>query len=52
MNRPLLAETVDHCDAIFYLAAAVGVCSIVESPVRTMELLLELAAKKRKKVLL
>jgi UDP-glucose 4-epimerase len=59
MNRPLLAETVDECDTIFHLAAAVGVRLIVESPVRTIEtnvrateLVLELAAKKRKKVLI
>jgi UDP-glucose 4-epimerase len=59
MNRPLLAETVDQCDTIFHLAAAVGVRLIVESPVRTIEtnvrateLVLELAAKKRKKVLI
>ncbi|MGC2739480.1 MAG: NAD-dependent epimerase/dehydratase family protein [Candidatus Acidiferrales bacterium] len=59
MNRPLLAESVDQCDTIFHLAAAVGVRLIVESPVRTIEtnvrateLVLELAAKKRKKVLI
>jgi len=58
MNRPLLAELVDPCDMVFHLAAAVGVRLIVESPVRTIEtnvrateLVLELAAKKRKKVL-
>lgn len=59
MNRPLLAEAVDQCDTIFHLAAAVGVRLIVESPVRTIEtnvrateLVLELAAKKSKKVLI
>lgn len=59
MNRPLLAESVDQCDTIFHLAAAVGVRLIVESPVRTIEtnvrateLVLELASKKRKKVLI
>jgi len=59
MNRPLLAELVDQADVIFHLAAAVGVRLIVESPVRTIEtnvqateLVLELAAKKRKKVLI
>ncbi len=58
MNRPVLAELVDQSDMIFHLAAAVGVRLIVESPVKTIEtnvrateLLLELAAKKRKKVL-
>ena len=37
MNTPLVAELVDRCDAIFHLAAAVGVRLIVESPVRTIE---------------
>ena len=35
-NRQLLAELVDESDAIFHLAAAVGVRLIVESPVRTI----------------
>jgi UDP-glucose 4-epimerase len=59
MNRPLLAELVDQCGIVFHLAAAVGVRLIVESPVRTIEtnvrateLVLELAAKKGKKVLI
>jgi UDP-glucose 4-epimerase len=59
LNPSLLAELVDDADAIFHLAAAVGVKLIVESPVRTMEtnircteLLFALAAKKGKKVLL
>jgi UDP-glucose 4-epimerase len=58
MNQPLLAELVDDADAVFHLAAAVGVKLIVESPVRTMEtnlqcteLLLNVAGKKRKRVL-
>lgn len=58
MNRPLLAELIDDCDRIFHLAAAVGVRLIVESPVRTIEtnirateLVLELANKKNRKVL-
>jgi len=58
MNRPLLAELVDTTDAVFHLAAAVGVRLIVESPVRTIEtnvrateLVLELVNKKKKKVL-
>ena len=33
-NEPLLAELVDRSDAIFHLAAAVGVKLIVEAPVR------------------
>lgn len=58
-NRPLLAELIDDCDAVFHLAASVGVRLIVESPVRTIEtnvkgteLVLELANKKKKKVLI
>ena len=58
-NRAYLAEHIDRADVIFHLAAAVGVRLIVESPVRTIEtnvkgteLVLELAAKKGKKVLL
>lgn len=58
LNAPLLAEMVDEADAIFHLAAAVGVKLIVESPVRTIEtnircteLLLNLAAKKKKRTL-
>jgi UDP-glucose 4-epimerase len=58
-NGPLVAELVDDADAVFHLAAAVGVKLIVESPVRTIEtnircteVVLEMAAKKQKKVLL
>lgn len=58
-NRPHVAELIDRADVIFHLAAAVGVRMIVASPVRTIEtnvkgteLVLELAAKKGKKVLL
>lgn len=57
-NTRLTAELVDLCDVIYHLAAAVGVKLIVESPVRTIEtnirgteVVLELAAKKRKRVL-
>lgn len=59
LDAPLLAELVDEADGVYHLAAAVGVKLIVESPVRTIEtnvrcteLLLNVAAKKRKKVLL
>ena len=59
MNRPLLSELVDQSDIVFHLAAAVGVRLIMESPVRTIhtniratELVLEAAAKKKKKVLI
>ena len=58
-NQPLTAELVDQCDVIFHLAAAVGVKLIVESPVRTIEtnvhgteVVLSLANKKKKKVLI
>jgi UDP-glucose 4-epimerase len=57
-NQPVLAELVDSCDVVFHLAAAVGVKLIVESPVRTIEtnvrgteVVLALANKKKKKVL-
>ena len=57
-NEPLLSELVDDCDAVFHLAAAVGVKLIIESPVHTIstnirgtELVLDCAVKKRKKVL-
>ena len=58
-DKPLLAELIDDAEIIFHLAAAVGVLNIVESPVRTIEtnvggseLVLELAAKKKKRVLI
>jgi len=59
MNVPVTAELVDRCDMVFHLAAAVGVKLIVESPVRTIEtnikgteIILELADKKKKKVII
>ncbi|MFN3929793.1 MAG: NAD-dependent epimerase/dehydratase family protein, partial [Thermoflexus sp.] len=59
LNRPLMLELVDRADVIFHLAAAVGVRMIVEHPVHTIEvniksteLVLELASRKRKVVLL
>ncbi|MGH9970065.1 MAG: GDP-mannose 4,6-dehydratase [Pyrinomonadaceae bacterium] len=58
-NQPVTAELVDQCDVVFHLAAAVGVKLIVESPVRTIEtnvrgteVVLAIANKKKKKVLL
>ncbi len=58
-NQQVTAELVDRCDVIFHLAAAVGVKLIVESPVRTIEtnvhcteVVLALANKKKKKVLI
>jgi len=59
MNAPAVAELVDRCDVVFHLAAAVGVRLIVESPVRTIEtnirgteIILAMAAKKKKLVVL
>src|SRR5215510_828469 len=58
-NIQLTAEMVDLCDVIYHLAAAVGVRLIVESPVKTIEtnvrgteIVLSLAAKKKKRVLI
>lgn len=58
-NYRLTAELVDMSDIIYHLAAAVGVRLIVESPVSTIEtnirgtdIVLTLAAKKRKRVLI
>ena len=58
-NYRLTAELVDTCDIIYHLAAAVGVKLIVESPVSTIEtnirgtdIVLSLAAKKRKRVVI
>jgi UDP-glucose 4-epimerase len=58
-NQPVTAELIDQCDVVVHLAAAVGVKLIVESPVRTIEtnvhgteVVLSLANKKKKKVLL
>jgi UDP-glucose 4-epimerase len=59
LNEPVLAELVDRAEVVFHLAAAVGVRLIVDSPVNTIEtnvhgteMVLKLANKKRKKVLL
>ena len=59
MNKPLMAELVDTVDVIFHMAASVGVRLIIESPVHTIstnvlgtDTLLELASKKRKKVII
>jgi nucleoside-diphosphate-sugar epimerase len=58
-NHHLMAELVDLCDAVYHLAAAVGVRLIVGSPVSTIEtnvhgteVVLQHAAKKRKRVLI
>ena len=59
MNEPVTAELIDRADVVFHLAAAVGVRLIVESPVNTIEtnvhgteMVLKLANKKKKKVLI
>jgi UDP-glucose 4-epimerase len=59
LDVPKLAELVDRVDAVFHMAAAVGVRLIVESPVRTIEtnirgteIVLDLASKKKKLVLI
>jgi UDP-glucose 4-epimerase len=56
-NAAVLAELVDRTDVVYHLAAAVGVRLVVESPVRTIEtnlktteIVLEQAAKKKKNV--
>jgi UDP-glucose 4-epimerase len=58
-NQRLTAELIDAADVVVHLAAAVGVRLIVESPVHTIEtnirgteVVLALAAKKRKRVLI
>jgi UDP-glucose 4-epimerase len=58
-NYRLTAELVDMSDVVYHLAAAVGVKLIVESPTRTIEtnvrgteIVLGLAAKKQKRVLI
>ena len=58
-NEPVLAELIDRCDTVVHLAAAVGVKLIVEAPVRTIEtnvhgteVVLKIAAKKKKLVLI
>lgn len=59
MDVPLMAELVDRADRVFHLAAAVGVRLIVEKPVHTIEtnirgteIVLDLASRKKKKVLI
>lgn len=58
-SQPVMAELIDRCDIVFHLAAAVGVKLIVESPVNTIEtniygteVVLQLANKKKKKVII
>jgi UDP-glucose 4-epimerase len=58
-NQPVTAELVDQSDVVVHLAAAVGVKLIIESPVRTIEtnvrgteVVLALANKKKKRVMI
>ncbi len=58
-NESALAELIDRVDVVYHLAAAVGVKLIVESPVNTIEtnvhgteMVLKIANKKKKKVLI
>lgn len=59
MDVPLMTELVDRADRVWHLAAAVGVRLIVEKPVRTIEtnirgteIVMNLVARKNKKVLI
>ena len=58
-DASLMAELVDAADAVYHLAAAVGVQLIVEDPIRTIEtnvhgteVVLRQAAKKQKRVII
>lgn len=58
-NHRLMAELIDFADVVFHLAAAVGVRNIIERPIKTIEtnvsgteLVLKLAAKKKKRVVI
>jgi UDP-glucose 4-epimerase len=58
LNLPLLEELVEEADAVFHMAAAVGVKLIVQSPVHTIEnnvncteRLLDIANRYKRKVL-
>ena len=59
LNEPLVDKLVERCDAIFHLAAAVGVELIIKKPLESMmtnikgsEVVLEMAHRYRKKVLI
>ena len=59
LNEQLMYVLIDRCDVIYHLAAAVGVQLIVDEPVRTIEtnirgteIVLGIANKSKKKVLL
>lgn len=59
MDYSMMSELIDRADEIYHLAAAVGVRLIVEKPVQTIEtnirgteIVLELAARKKRKILI
>jgi UDP-glucose 4-epimerase len=59
LNEKMIYTLIDKCDMIYHLASAVGVQLIVDEPVRTIEtnirgteVILEIAQKFRKKVLI
>lgn len=59
LNEKMMYTLIDKCEIVYHLAAAVGVQLIVEKPVRTIEtnirgteVVLEIAKKFRKKVVL
>lgn len=59
MNEELVAQLLDRCNYVFHLAAVVGVRRVLESPIRTIQsivqgtdILLELASEKHKTVFL
>lgn len=58
-NRSLMCELVDCCDVVVHLAAAVGVKRIVDYPIQTIETnvrgsesILDLAGRKKKRMLI
>jgi UDP-glucose 4-epimerase len=58
-NEKVIRELIDKCDAVYHLAAAVGVHLIVQNPVKTIEtnihgteLILKYASLKNKKILI
>jgi len=59
LNELTMKKLVDNCDVVYHLAAAVGVRYILDNPLRGIEInvkgteiVLELAAKDKKKVLI
>jgi len=59
LNQSETAKILDKCDQIYHLAASVGVKVVIEQPLKSLknniegtEIILELADKKKKKVLI